>query len=307
MNGLTRATAIGALVCISAAWTPAFAMGPSLTVAVADQARMGVKEQTLPLQKRATQIDAFAKVLDPGPLAQLESDLLSATSDAKASKTEADRLAALRAAGGSVSAKDLEAAQAQASDDQAKLQLLRRRIGLEWGPGVAKLSDARRAALIQALSRGDAALVHVDTPSNEGQDQARTVDVDVGSGSAHGLVLGAARQAEPRLQSSGLIVEVTGKSAVLLSVGLTQSAHINTTSAVSGVVVPRAAVIRYEGSDWAYVRVAPERFERRLLQDPATEDQGLFVAMGLGPADPVVVQGAAELFAVERAQSTRQP
>ena len=303
MKGWIGVTAAGVLSLSSLV----AAAEPVFTLSAADQSRLGLKEQTLKLQKRATQIDAFAKVLDPGPLAQLQSDLLAAIASAKASKAEADRTRALKAANGGIADKDVEAAQAQAGNDLSKLELLRRRIGLEWGPGVEKLSDAKRAALVQALSRGQAALVHVDTPSNAGQEGAKTVDVDVGDGSVHGTVLGAARQAEPRLQSSGLIVEVTGKSAILLSVGLTQSAHINSTSSVSGVIIPRSAVIRYEGLDWAYVRTAPERFERRPMQDPSPVENGLFVSGGFGPSDQVVTQGAAELFATERAQSTRRP
>jgi hypothetical protein len=300
---MTRTFGLAAVVILLAA--RAWAQQAAFAVSAADQAHLGLQTQTLARERRASQIDAFAKVLDPGPLAQLESDLQSGEAAAAASSAEAKRLKALRGANAGVADKDVEAAEAQARDDASKLDLLRQRIGLEWGPGLVHLSAARRAALIAALSRGDAALVHVDTPSNEGQAGARTVDIDVGDGSAHGIVLGAARQAEPRLQSSGLIVEVTGKSAVLLSVGLTQSAHINTASAVFGVVVPRSAVIRYEGSDWAYVRTAPGQFERRLMNDPAPEDNGLFVAEGFGPADQVVVRGAAELFALERAQFSK--
>ncbi|HUO23470.1 MAG TPA: hypothetical protein VMU59_13220 [Caulobacteraceae bacterium] len=301
-----RAIGMG-LACVAAGAGGALAQQSAFTVSPADQARLGVQTATLPRQRRSGQIDAFAKVLDPGPLAQLESDLAAAEATAAASKAEAERVAVLRAANAGVADKDVEAAKAQAGADAAHLTILRQRVGLEWGPGVERLPPAKRAALLAALAHGQAALVHVDTPSNEGQAGARTVDIDVGDGSVHGVVLGAARQAEPRLQSSGLIVEVTGKSAILLSIGLTQSAHINTASSIFGVVVPRSAVIRYEGSDWAYVRAGPGRFERRLMADAAPVDKGLFVANGVGPQDQVVVRGASELFALERAQSTKQP
>jgi hypothetical protein len=281
------------------------AQAPTVTLDAALQARIGIRTQALALQRKATQIDAFAKVLDPGPLAQLQSDLDTAVSAAAASKAEAARSKALHDAGGSVSSKDVEAAKAQAESDAEHVDQLRRRLGLEWGPGIARMGQAQRKALVARLARGDAALVHVDTPSNEGQDGARTVDVDIGSASAHGRVLGPARAAEPRLQSSGLIVEVDGKSAVLLSIGLTNSAHIDSTEAVRGVLLPRTAVIRFQGSDWAYVRRGPTAYERRLLNAPVAQDKGLFVASGFQSGDQVVVQGAAEVFAVERAQSTR--
>ena len=302
---LSAGAAIGLLAALSG---PAHAQPPTnsaLSVPAEVQSRLGVKTQALTAQKRASQIDAFAKVLDPGPLAQLESDLLSAEASAVASKAEAERAKALNSAGGSVAAKDAEAAVAQAGNDAAHLDLLRRRLGLEWGPGIARMSAAQRSALIQALSRGDAALVHVDTHNNEGQDGVRTVDIDVGSASVHGVVLGPARAAEPRLQSSGLIAEVKGKSAVLLSVGLIQGAHLNTSSAVSGVVIPRTAVIRFEGSDWAYVRRGPAAFDRVRIDSPVPEEGGLFAAIGFRSGDQVVVQGAAELFGVEQVQATR--
>jgi hypothetical protein len=289
---------------------PALAAAQTASILVDEraQARMGLTTQTLSAGRQAVQIDAFAKVLDPGPLAQLESDLLAAEAAAAASKAEAQRARALFAAGAGIALKDEQSAIAQAEGDADRLALLQRRVGLEWGPGVARLSPQRRAALLRDLAAGTAALVHVDTPSNEGQAGARTVDIDVGSTdqTVHGVVLGPARAAEPRLQSSGLIVEVQGKLAVLLSVGLTQSAHINSASGVAGVVIPRSAVIRFQGSDWAYVRHGPTGFERRLIQTPIPQDKGLFTAAGFHPGEQVVDRGAAELFAVEQAQLTRQ-
>ena len=286
----------------------ALAQTPSIVIDAPSQARMGLTTQALSTGRQAAQIDAFAKVLDPGPLAQLESDLLGAEAAAAASRAEAQRTRALFGSGAGLALKDVESAEAQAAGDASRLDLLRRRVGLEWGPSVARLSPGQRAALLRDLAAGNAALVHVDTPSNEGQAGARTVDIDVGTSnqSVHGIVLGPARAAEPRLQSSGLIVEVRGKSAILLSVGLTQSAHINSASAVSGVVIPRAAVIRFQGSDWAFVRLEPTRFERRLIQNPVPQDKGLFVAAGFQAGEQVVDRGAAELFAVEQAQLTRQ-
>ena len=60
--------------------------------------------------------------------------------------------------------------------------MLRHRLGLEWGPGVARMSDAARARLVRGLVAGTVALVHVDTHNNDGQAGARFVKVDVGDG-----------------------------------------------------------------------------------------------------------------------------
>jgi hypothetical protein len=281
------------------------AAGPLLDISPEAQARLGVRTQALTAQRRSVQVAAFAKVLDPGPLAQLESDLDTAIAAAAASGPEAARARLLSPGNSAMAAKDAEAAISQARQDQEKVALLRRQVGLQWGPGLARMSDARRQALVKALSDGKAALVQVDTPDSQGQDGARTVEIDIGSGSVQAPVIGPSRNAEPRLQSSGLIALVTGKEAILFSIGLTQSARINQSSSQMGVVLPSSALVRYEGLEWAYVRKGPGQFERRQLQDPTLEKDGDFVSQGFQPGEAVAVQGVAALFAAEQAAPRR--
>ena len=267
------------------------------------QQHLGVATVRPAPARHAGEIDAFAKVLDPGPLVQLVSDLRTAEAASAASKAEAARARALNASGGGMSSKDAEAAVAQARADALKVGFLHSRLGLEWGPGVERMGAARRDRLLLALERGSAALVHVDSHNNDGQAGARYVKIDVGDDSLRGTVIGPARVAEPRLQSSGLIVEVDGPKAILLSVGLTQSAHIEASTPQTGVILPRAALIRFRGSQWAYVRTGPGVFERRLVLNPTPQDDGFFVANGFSQTDDVVAQGAAALFASEQSAS----
>ncbi|HEX3919912.1 MAG TPA: hypothetical protein VHW60_21440 [Caulobacteraceae bacterium] len=292
----------GALLacCLSLAAGFATAQGPATVTLSADaQKRVGIATQALKTVQHASEVAAFAKVLDPAPLVQLESDYETAEAAAVASRAEAVRSKTLHDNGGSVAAKDLEAAESQARQDALKVANLHAQFDLQWGPGVAHLSEAQRRRLVAGLVKGSIALVHVDTHNNEGQAGARVVKVDVGSDSIAGAVIGPARQAEPRLQSSGLIVEISGPDAIQLSVGLTQSAHIESATSQSGVLIPRSAVVRYRGSDWAYVRVSATAFQRRLMQDPAPEDDGFFVAAGFAAGDRVVTTGAAALFAAD--------
>lgn len=279
--------------------------GAAVQLASGAEQRLGVATQRLVASHRAAEIDAFAKVLDPAPLVQTDSDLRTAEAAAAASAAEAKRSDALHRQGGEISAKDAEAADAQARADALHVQVLRNQLALAWGAGVAKLSPDQRARLVRGLSDGSIALVHVDTHNNEGQAGARSVRIDIGDGSATGRVIGLARAAEPRLQSTGLIVEVVGAPARLLAVGLTQSAHIATTSQQTGVTIPREAVIRFEGSDWAYVRTAPSHYDRRLLQDPTPGADGFFDAHGFAPGDEVVVRGAPALFASEQSHAMK--
>jgi hypothetical protein len=269
----------------------------------AEQSHLGVRTLRLAGVNRSGEIDGFAKVLDPGPLAQLVSDLQTAQASYAASGAEAARAKSLHAQDLGVSAKDTEAAVAQATSDGLRVTQLRRRLGLEWGPGIARLSDAERTRLVEDLAKGRTALVHVDSHNNAGQAGARRVRIDIGTDSVAGAVIGPARAAEPRLQSSGVIVKVTGPSAILLSTGLTQTAHIATQDPRTGVIVPRAAIIRYQGSDWVYVHAGPDRFERRLIVDPVPEDRGFFVSRGLEAGDEVIVDGVSAVFAMEQARA----
>src|SRR5262249_19582098 len=70
------------------------------------QARIGVRTARLSSGRRSTQIDGFAKVLDPGPLAQLETDLEAAEASAAVSAAEARRARSLNAAGSAVAGKE---------------------------------------------------------------------------------------------------------------------------------------------------------------------------------------------------------
>lgn len=296
-------TATLAGVALAAVWT------------LAAQAQEGVKPVKLPLETqrklgfvieplkaavRTASIPGFAKVLDPGPLAQLDSDILTAQAAATASAAEAARAKALHADDQAVSTKVWQAAEAQARGDAAKLALLRRRVGLEWGVGLARMSDSQRSALVGDLAAGRAALVRIDTSSGQGQAGLRGVDIDFGSlGLFHGTVLGAARAADPRLMSPGLIARIGGANAGLLSNGLSASVRLTASGPMRGVIAPRAALLRSGGETWVYVRTAGESFLRKPVENGIVDPAGLFVPSGFKPGEPVVTKGSAALFAAE--------
>ena len=297
-------TAVAAF-CLVIAAAPARAASVQMSPAV--QRRVGIATQTLKPTQQAAEVDAFAKVLDPEPLVQLDSDLATAEASAVASRAEAERSRALHSADGGVASKDLEAAVAQARSDALKVEMLRNRLDLEWGPGVAHMSTAARERLVKGVVAGKIALVHVDTHNNDGQAGAKFVKVDIGDDSVRGPVLGPARAAESRLQSSGLIVEISGPSAILLSVGLTNSAHIESASPQTGFVAPLASIIRYRGLDWVYVRTGPGSFDRRMLESPVPAADGFFVTKGFADGDEVVTEGASALFTAEQSGSGAAP
>lgn len=262
--------------------------------------RLGIATAPAHQTTSAHVVTGFARVLDPGPLAQLDSDIAAAAPAASASTAEATRSQALFAADATVSRKVAETAASQARADSAKLALLRRRLNLEWGPTIAALSDARRGALVTALASGRAALVRIDSAGGTGQAGLRSVTLDLGElGSATGTILGPARMADPRLQSPGLIARVSGSQAQLLSAGLTVPVRM-AGSARASVFVPASAALRVGGATWVYVQATGGRFDRRRLGGTSAAPGGLNALQGLRDGERIVVSGASALYAAEQ-------
>ncbi|CAN5390126.1 hypothetical protein BH10PSE4_BH10PSE4_45460 [soil metagenome] len=264
----------------------------------ATQKRLGVTTAPLVAARRQAVATGFARVLDPVPLATLDGDLVTAATAAAASRAEAARTKTLAAADATVSLKVAQAAQAQASADAAKLVLLRRRVGLEWGAAFA--NDASRSRLIAELVAGRTVLVRIDAPAGTGG--ARSARMLLSGGEAVDVaILGVARTADPRVQTGGLIGVVRGPVAARLGVGMSAPVTLSGAAGGTGVLVPRSALIRTAGQTFAYVRKDAAHFERRALVAPASQPEGLFSAGGFAPGELVVVSGASALLAAETA------
>ena len=279
------------------AWT-SVAWAAEVEVDAATQKRLGVTTAPLAAARRQAVATGFARVLDPVPLATLDGDLVTAATAAAASRAEAARTKALAAADATVSLKVAQAAQAQASADAAKLLLLRRRVGLEWGPAFA--NDASRSRLIAELVAGRAALVRIDAAAGTGGAGGAWMQLSGGE-TVDVAILGPARTTDPRVQTGGLMGVVRGPVAARLGVGMSAPVTLSGAPGGAGVLVPRSALIRTAGQTFAFVRKDATHFERRALIAPTSQPEGLFSAGGFAPGEPVVVSGASALLAAETA------
>lgn len=296
MNGSMRGLALALAVAVAA---PALAAPTVLKIDAATQRRLGVATAPLAAARRGASASAFARAIDPVPLATLDADIAAAVAALGASQAEATRTRTLNAADQTVSRKVADAAAAQARADAARLGLLRRRLGLEWGPSMQALSDARRGRLVGDLAAGRAALVRIDSASGLSQIRG-SATLNLGpAGVAHAVILGPSRVGDPRLQSTGLLALVSGPQAMRLGVGTVAPATLATGAGADGVVIPRVALLRTAGQTFAYVRRDGASFERRPVAGGLSDPAGLFVAGGFRPGEQVVVKGAAQLFAAE--------
>jgi hypothetical protein len=287
-----------------AADEPAEATGPkAITVDALAQARFGVSVATLKGVAAPTGTPSTARVLDPGPLLKLDSELAAAAAGFAASRAEALRARKLFSEDRTVSARVVEAASAQEQADLQRVNAAHRELALEWGGGVANLQAHRRAELLDGLAGAKAELVRVEIPTGSPIPRAGT-SIEVRGNSASevfaGVVLGTLPTADPRLQTRGVLVELKGDAAKL-PIGQMLSAEVPAAevAGVDGVILPRAALLRRDARVWVYVQTAPTAFVRREVGDFRPGLSGWFVAKGFAPGDRVVATGAAALLGVE--------
>ncbi len=296
-----KRVALSSLLALNLA-SPAFAV--PLSIPVATQQRLHLTTASVLTVQQSLSVMGYAKVLDPMPLASLDADLTSAVAVAEASRAEAARAKSLNANGSAMSLRAAEAAQAQARVDAARVTLFRRQLALQWGP-IGSLTDEHRSALIYLLTTGRAALVRIDSAGAAGQGMLRSADVAFeGVGTVHVTILGSARTADTRMGSPGLIGKVTGPLAAQLAAGLTAPVSLSVPNTGSGIVIPRAALLRTAGQTWVYVKLSPTRFERRVVLVGSAIGTGLIARKGVVSGETVVVQGASMLLSAETAGST---
>ena len=272
---------------------------PPITLSAAEQARLGVQTQVLTAAPAPQGHASTARVLDPGPLIQLDADLAAASASLAASRAEASRTRQLYAQDRTASARALEMAEAQAQADLQRVSGAQRRLLLEWGEGVAHLPERRRAALLNDLAHVRSELVRIELPPEVPVPPAGAV-VRLRSAAAtmQAKVLGMLPVADPRLQTRGVLAELSGSQAQL-AVGQMLSAQLPAPASAAGVILPRDALLREGSQVWAYVQTGPATFVRREVTGFQPLTAGWFVSGGFAPGERVVAAGAAALLGVE--------
>ncbi|UGB38631.1 hypothetical protein [Frateuria soli] len=266
----------------------------------ASQARLGLRLATLAQGSMPPTTRAVADVLDPVPLAKAIDELEAAQAAAHASHAELARTKALLAAEGNASRKALEAAQAQAATDRARLREARVALRSAWGDDLADMAPARRDQLLDALVRGDQVLLRAEPlgrPAATLKVRAATLRMPGGAG-VTARVLGRLPRSTSGLAAGWLLQAEAGP----LVPGMVLTAQLDGEGTpVRGVLLPRAAIVRWNGLDWAYVATGATEFERRVVHPGAMTPTGWLVGAPFKPGERVVVQGAEALVAIDAA------
>lgn len=262
-----------------------------------DFARLGVRTAALGTISARGTTNGFARGLDVSPLAAILAEVDAARAAATASQAEVRRLDVLYRQDVSASRRSLEAARAQALADGSRVRLAEQRVGLEFGSGLTRLGSGALHQLVAEIASGRAALVRIDV---SGADLASGSSVEIGEPGA-GLsvrVLGPAAAADTKLQSSGVLAVVRGPWARQAQAGRILPARAAAGDAVSGVLVPRDAIVRFQGKLWVF-RQNGRKFERVALTEPQGVADGWVIHTGLKPGDVIAISGAAGLLALD--------
>jgi hypothetical protein len=261
------------------------------------QQRLGIGTQVLAASTRPVQIPATIEVLDPAPLARMVEDLATAEVTAAASAAEARRTDVLFHADTNVAAKVVEAARTQAVVDAAHVRQLRTDLTLAWGKGLAQTDTAAMRRTVDGYVAGDRVLLRAQPlqsiatiPTNASLNLPETGEVDA-------KVLGRLPQSSTGIAPEWLLEAVGTR----LAVGMHTTGNLRLDErGVSGLLIPREAILRWNGLTWVYVQVDPTHFEHRAIRAIQRVAEGwLIEPQDLHAGDRVVVTGAAALLAVD--------
>ncbi len=272
----------------------------TITLDAATQKVMGL--QTAPLEKAelSPEIQGYGHVLDASPLGSLAADLLAAQAAAAASDAELKRLQALTAQD-NASQRALQTAQAAAIRDNTQVGALRLRLLANWGGAIAEHQDL--PGFVQNLASLDSALVQLNLAAGEALSGAptgaRLLTLAAAPTPIPAQLLGPAPLTDPQMQNRGFFLLVKPNTARLAPGDAVSGFLLLPGEPQTGVAVPRAAIVQFNGAKWVYLQTADDKFRRVEIQPAAPLENGAFVQHGLNAGDKVVTVGAQDLLSEE--------
>lgn len=277
-----------------------------VTVDQETQKRLALEMAPLTSAQLSPEIKGYGRVLDPTPLATLAADLAAARATAGASQKEWERLKVL-VVRQNASARAVQAAEAAAQRDHALAEAARQHLLAAWGKAIAERADL--PSFVQSLSARETALVRIDLLAGERLNNAplgaRLFPLSDENNPLEAEFLGASPTVDAQTQGQGFLF--LAKSGPLgLAPGAAVLGYLKLPEKTqSGVLVPRNAIVRFNGRPWIYVQTGAETFARHGIFEGQPLGDGWFMADGLKPGERVVVRGAQMLLSEEQKSRIR--
>lgn len=280
-----------------------------LEIDVPDQRRSGIATSAVAAASAPEMTEAYAAVVDAGPLLDLSTAAVNARTQCSAAqaKLTASRAAYERAKllfhdDENASLAQLQAAEAAFRADQAALSAAEAQLKgaeanarLQFGPVIgARLGGP----LVQRLVERQSVLLQVATPPGAptvSPPQVLTMRTAQGV-TAQARFISPAVRADPRVQGVSYYYVASATPGLLTGTNL--AAQLPTGRLLSGSLVPASAAIVWQGQTWVYRRTGPETFRREPIAAAALT-RGGYVVGSLPPGAQVVTAGAQLLLSEE--------
>jgi len=222
----------------------------------------------------------------------------------KAARREVERLQPLNRADRIVSDKALETAQddlaakeANARAASAQLETQRSTVKEQWGPVLGRWIT-EGAPPLNRLVVGQELLVRIALPAGPLVTGPSAAQLEVSSEAPlDARILSEVPQAEPTFQGQSFYAVLAQDAR--LRPGMTVPAVLSVGASISGVVVPDAAIVRWQGRPWVFVEAAKGEFVRQAIGTGLATADGWLVTSGLSAGTPIVVRGAQLLLSEE--------
>lgn len=253
----------------------------------------------------------LATVLSPQTLLDQRRTYQTAAAEAvraglsvSAARREVDRLTTLYADDRLVSAKALEAARVIAGTEDANLKNARGQIALltatlarQWGPVIAA-GVVRGSSSMERVFAGQSVLLQVALTARQPVSPPTQVRLEPTSGSPLDVaIVSRSPIADPRFQAQSFYAIAPADDRLLP--GMSVEATVPTAAPTTGVSIPDAAVVRWQGQPFVYVAMGNDEFVRRPIATDIATASGWLVKTGVADGARVVVHGAQLLLSEE--------
>ncbi len=259
-------------------------------------------------------------------IAQARADADQAAASLSAARASYDNKKKLNEVDKVVSDRSLEEAEAKLKTEEARYRAATETVALveacrAGGEGVTRptlrVGQAGEAVAIHVqpgeavepgqvllrVARFDHMLARVQLPVGESIDptsaRARVVPVGFEQMSLPGERVAQVSGADSRLQGATFLLRVSLGGAPVRP-GTAVLAYLPAPGGErTGVVIPRAAILRTAGKAWTYVQTSDGAFVRREVPVNDPTDSGFFASTGFAAGDRIVLQGAYALLSEE--------
>jgi hypothetical protein len=262
--------------------------------------KLGLSSEPAQPLRHAPEASGFAVVLAHDTVAQLLAELRTASAVARQSQAAFERGKRLAGTVGAMPVDSLEAAERQATVDEASLDLARQRLSSAFGQQ-APWNGKDDSTLLRSLARGESKLARVTFPMSSLSDAVPTA-IRLGR---IGVGLTARTWDANTVWEAPADATVPGRSFFTIFKGdvFREGERLIAWTAVGkaddGVLIPSSAVVISGGKYWCYIEKKPGTYVRTEVDPDMPVNGGYFVSAGVDAGDKVVVLAAGQLLARE--------